>query len=76
MIALYIFQEGFIKNISNCRKEPPAGRVVALLVEEFETLMDGRPGFVEDSGSDVSCMKLNLYSAFQWGNDTWIYIKF
>ncbi|XP_048751885.1 uncharacterized protein LOC125663636 isoform X2 [Ostrea edulis] len=35
------------------RKEPPAGRVVALLVEEFETLMDGRPGFVEDSGSDI-----------------------
>ncbi|XP_061196252.1 uncharacterized protein LOC133204520 [Saccostrea echinata] len=35
------------------RKEPPAGRVVALLVEEFETLMGGRPGFVEDSGSDL-----------------------
>jgi hypothetical protein len=41
------------KNIFDCRKEPPAGRVVALLVEEFETLMAGRPGFVEDSGSDV-----------------------
>lgn len=35
------------------RKEPPAGRVVALLVEEFETFMKQRPGFVEDSGSEV-----------------------
>lgn len=35
------------------RKEPPSGRVVALLVEEFETFMKQRPGFVEDSGSEV-----------------------
>ena len=41
------------KTIFTNRKEPPSGRVVALLVEEFETFMKERPGFVEDSGSDV-----------------------
>lgn len=50
------------------RKEPPSGRVVALLVEEFETFMKQRPGFVEDSGSEVRKKKLSknlflLYSA-------------
>lgn len=35
------------------KKEPPSGRVVALLVEEFETFMKQRPGFVEDSGSEL-----------------------
>lgn len=45
------------------RKEPPSGRVVALLVEEFETFMKQRPGFVEDSGSDVrKNLKKGLYS--------------
>ncbi|KAK3083788.1 hypothetical protein FSP39_003216 [Pinctada imbricata] len=38
-------------NIS--KKEPPPGRVVALLVEEFKTFMEGRPGFVIDSGSEA-----------------------
>lgn len=40
------------------RKEPPSGRVVALLVEEFETFMKQRPGFVEDSGSEVKKKKI------------------
>ncbi|XP_076107077.1 uncharacterized protein LOC143075526 isoform X2 [Mytilus galloprovincialis] len=37
-------------NIS--RREPPPGRVVALIVEEFMTFLGSRPGFVIDSGSD------------------------
>ncbi|XP_052072287.1 uncharacterized protein LOC127710461 isoform X4 [Mytilus californianus] len=37
-------------NIS--RREPPPGRVVALIVEEFMTFLGSRPGFVVDSGSD------------------------
>ncbi|XP_060558814.1 uncharacterized protein LOC132719086 [Ruditapes philippinarum] len=35
------------------RKEPPTSRTVALLVEEFLTFQDTRPGFVVDSGSDT-----------------------
>jgi hypothetical protein len=36
------------------RREPPPGRVVALIVEEYITFLGSRPGFVIDSGSDVS----------------------
>ncbi|XP_078339182.1 uncharacterized protein LOC111132265 isoform X4 [Crassostrea virginica] len=42
-----------VADTSMPKKEPPSGRVVALLVEEFETFMKERPGFVEDSGSDL-----------------------
>ncbi|XP_053375032.1 uncharacterized protein LOC123533928 isoform X2 [Mercenaria mercenaria] len=35
------------------RKEPPSSRTVALLVEEFLTFQDSRPGFVVDSGSET-----------------------
>lgn len=34
------------------RNEPPNSRVIALLVEEFLTFQDSRPGFVKDSGSE------------------------
>ena len=36
------------------RREPPPGRVVALIVEEYITFLGSRPGFIIDSGSDVS----------------------
>ncbi|XP_052802733.1 uncharacterized protein LOC128232959 isoform X2 [Mya arenaria] len=35
------------------RKEPPSSRTVALLVEEFLTFQESRPGFVIDSGSET-----------------------
>ncbi|KAL4224027.1 hypothetical protein ACF0H5_017484 [Mactra antiquata] len=35
------------------RKEPPSSRTIALLVEEFLTFQESRPGFVVDSGSET-----------------------
>ncbi|KAH3885194.1 uncharacterized protein LOC127839191 [Dreissena polymorpha] len=35
------------------RKDPPTSRTVALLVEEFLTFQESRPGFVIDSGSET-----------------------
>ncbi|XP_060063760.1 uncharacterized protein LOC132544209 [Ylistrum balloti] len=34
------------------KREPPAGRVIAALVEQYISYMDSRPGFVTDTGSD------------------------
>ncbi|XP_069136480.1 uncharacterized protein [Argopecten irradians] len=44
----------FVKvNDSNMpKREPPAGRVIAALVEQYISYMESRPGFVSDSGSD------------------------
>ncbi|KAK7088108.1 uncharacterized protein [Littorina saxatilis] len=35
------------------RREPAPGKVVALMVEEFLTFLDTRPGFMLDSGSET-----------------------
>ncbi|XP_013383272.1 uncharacterized protein LOC106153737 [Lingula anatina] len=39
------------KSIS--RRDPPPSHVVAMLVEEYISLMESRPGYVVDSGSDI-----------------------
>ena len=37
-----------------CRREPAPGKLVALLVEEYITFIEGRPGYMVDSGSEVN----------------------
>ncbi|XP_021371343.1 uncharacterized protein LOC110461920 isoform X2 [Mizuhopecten yessoensis] len=50
----YLLVVPFVKvNDSNMpKREPPAGRTIAALVEQYISYMESRPGFVTDTGSD------------------------
>ncbi|KAK7499097.1 hypothetical protein BaRGS_00009644 [Batillaria attramentaria] len=45
------------------RREPAPGKIVALMVEEFLTFMDTRPGFMQDTGSEAHVEEMRGFGA-------------
>ena len=59
-LCFHVFSTNEVNDVID-RREPAPNHVVAMLVEQFLTFMDSRPGFVVDSGSEVRpSPKLNI----------------